>query len=103
MSTGVTGKLTTSFSLGGATLSIPSDSRTADSTAVLVTTVDTGMTDFARSLNVNAAYISMMGILSTKAVTIKTYASGVLKQTFSFAANSGLVWSATQEAVTACP
>src|SRR5678816_533008 len=99
MSTGITGKITKTFSLGGMSFSIPADSLTKDSVAILQTTVDTGMTDFARALSVNVNYISMMGILSTKTVTIKTYASGVLKQTLSFAANTGLIWSSTEQAL----
>src|SRR5690349_21639708 len=103
MSTGIVGKITKSFSLGGKSLSIPADSLTKDSVVMLETTVDTGMTNFHRVLAVDASEIAMLGIHSTKAVTIKTNSSGSPDQTFSLAANQGIVWSVNDESVTTCP
>ena len=103
MSTGQTGKITKSFSLGGQSLSIPADSATADTTVKLETTVNDGMTNFHRVLSVDASEIVMMGIHTTKAITIKTNSSSAPDQTFSLLANQGIVWSVNDESVTTCP
>jgi hypothetical protein len=103
MSTGITGRITKSFSLGGTSVSIPSDSQTADTMVKLETTVSPATSNFHRILQVPAALIKMMSITSNKAVTIKTNSSGAPDQTLSIGANQGLVWSITDVATIPCP
>jgi hypothetical protein len=91
-----------SANVGGSTITVPSQTVTADGIRRINVEIAAGATNTPITIAIDVSTLGLLAIVAASAgLTLKTNNSGTPDDTLTFAANKGVIWTSTDPS--ACP